>query len=67
VRGKQDAPSKGLPRESYDGMDGRKGRKAENGDGRKVRISQMLEEKPEIEVYYTLRLDIRIYLNGKSA
>jgi hypothetical protein len=48
-------------------MDGRKGRRVENGDGRKVRTSQRLEEKPETEFYYTLRLDIRIGSNGKSA
>jgi hypothetical protein len=35
VRGKQDIPSKGLSRESYDGMDGRKGRTVEKGTGEK--------------------------------
>jgi hypothetical protein len=48
VRGKQEAQSKGLSRKSYDGMNGRKGRWVENGDARKVRISQKLEDKPEI-------------------
>jgi hypothetical protein len=48
VRGKQDAPLKGLIRKSYDGMDGRNGRKVQNRDKRKVRISQSLEDKSEI-------------------
>jgi hypothetical protein len=66
VRGKQATPSKGLSRESYNGMDGRKGKRVENGDERKVRISQRLEDKPEIGLYYILRPNIRICINGKS-
>jgi hypothetical protein len=60
MRGKQDAPSKGPSRESYDHMDGRKGRRVENRDRRKVRISQRLEDKPEIGLYYIFRYNIRI-------
>jgi hypothetical protein len=48
-------------------MDGGKGRRVENGDGREVRISQRLKDTPKIEVYYTLRLNIRICINGKAA
>jgi hypothetical protein len=51
MKGKQDAPSKGLSRESYDSMDGRKGKRTENRDRRKVRISQRLENKPKIGFY----------------
>jgi hypothetical protein len=38
-----------------------------NGDERKIRISQRLEDKPEIGLYYTLRHNIRTYKIGKSA
>jgi hypothetical protein len=45
---------------SYESMDGRKGKRVENGNRRKVRISQRLEDKPEIGIYHILRLNIRI-------
>jgi hypothetical protein len=32
-------------------MEGLKGRRVENGDGRKVRILQRLKDKPEIGLY----------------
>jgi hypothetical protein len=67
VRGKQDAPAKGLSRESDDGIDGRKRRKVEKGNGKTFRIWQRLEDKPEIGFYYTLRHNIRIGINGKPA
>jgi hypothetical protein len=67
VRGKQDTPSKELSRVSYDGMeDGKRGR-VEKRDGRKVRISQGPEDKPEIIIYYTLRYNLHICINRKSA
>jgi hypothetical protein len=66
-RGKQDVPSKGLSRASYDGMYGGKGRRVEERGGRKVRISQRLVYKPEIRPYYTLRNNLHIYINRRSA
>jgi hypothetical protein len=53
MREKQDAPSKRLGRTYYDGMDRGKGRRVEKGDRIKVRISQRLEDKPEIGLHYT--------------
>jgi hypothetical protein len=67
VREKQDTPSKGLSRVSYDGMGDGKGGRVEKGDGRKVRISQGPEDKPEISIYYTLRYNLHLCINRKSA
>jgi hypothetical protein len=39
MRGKQEIPSKGLGRVSYNGMEDGKGGSVEKEDGRKVRIS----------------------------
>jgi hypothetical protein len=48
-------------------MDGGKGRTVEKRDRRKIRISQRREDKPEIGLCYTLRHDLHIYINIKSA
>jgi hypothetical protein len=63
VRGKQDAPSKGLRRESYDRMDGRRERVFQNGDGRKVRILRRLEGQPRIRLYDQVKHNVRIRIN----
>jgi hypothetical protein len=67
VRGKQDTPSKELSKGAYDGMEEGKGGRVEKVDGRKVRISQGPEDKPEISLYYTLRYNLHICKNRKSA
>jgi hypothetical protein len=47
VRGKQDAPSKGLIRESYNSMNGRKGRRVQNGDRRKSEYRRGQKTNPK--------------------
>jgi hypothetical protein len=63
ARGKQDALSKGLGRESYDHMDGRRGRVFKNGDERKVKISRRLEDQPKSGLQYNARQNVRIWIN----
>jgi hypothetical protein len=48
-------------------MEDGKGGRVEKGDGRKVRMSQGREDKREISLYYTLRDNLHICINRKSA
>jgi hypothetical protein len=63
ARRKQDASSKGLSREFYDCMDGRRARVFQNGDRRKVRISRRLEDQPKIGLYRNVSHNVRIWIN----
>jgi hypothetical protein len=59
---RDDCISRNLTRTatSHDSTDGRKGRRVEKRNERKVRISQRIENKPEIGFYDTLRHNMYI-------
>jgi hypothetical protein len=64
--GREEALLNRQIREYNEGMDGEKEWMADKRDGVKVRIWQTLEDKTEIGLYYTLKHNVRICINGSK-